>query len=151
MNIDSLREEISIQLEYLDATVDEIKALQIDLESRQPTVRELAASAKFLADFYTGIENILKRICRCCDVEMPTGDDWHAELFARFCRPTFENLPVVFDDDRRKSFAKYRQFRHVVRQGYTMQLDWELMAEGLENIGDVYAAFKSKLHELYGV
>ena len=54
MNIDSLREEISIQLEYLDATVDEIKALQIDLESRQPTVRELAASAKFLADFYTG-------------------------------------------------------------------------------------------------
>ncbi len=151
MNIDVLREEISIQLELLDATVSELEALQTDLEPRRPTVREIAASAKFLADFYTGIENILKRICRCCGVEMPTGDDWHAELFTRFCRPTFENLPVVFGDDRKKSFAKYRQFRHVVRQGYTMQLDWELMAEGLENIGDVYTAFKSKLHELYGV
>jgi hypothetical protein len=151
MNLDVLREEIGIQLERMDATVREIVAIQTDLASRRPTVRETAATAAFLADFYTGIENILKRISRCYGVPMPTGDDWHVELFGRFCEPGSQGLPVVFDTEQKKSLAKYRQFRHVVRHGYAMQLDWERMAEGVGGVQAAYAGFKARLRELFGV
>jgi hypothetical protein len=113
-------------------------------------VRETAATTAFLADFYTGIENILKRISRCHSVPVPTGDDWHAELFGRFCEPGFQGLPAIFDAEQKKSLAKFRQFRHVVRHGYAMQLDWDRMAEGVAEAGAAYAGFKAKLHALFG-
>lgn len=151
MNLDVLREEIGIQLELMDATVREIEALRVDLASRRPTVRETAATAAFMADFYTGIENILKRISRCYGVPMPTGDDWHVELFNRFCDPGFQGLPQIFDTEQKKSLAKYRQFRHVIHHGYAMQLDWERMVEGVSGVQTAYAGFKARLHELFGV
>ena len=52
--------------------------------ARQPSVREKTAAAAFLAQFYTGIENILKRICRFRSVLIPRGDTWHVELFQKF-------------------------------------------------------------------
>ena len=61
-----LGEEIAVDLEALEATVNELLAL------RRETVREKTAAAAFLAQSYNGIENILKRISRC-----------HIELF--FC------------------------------------------------------------------
>ena len=151
MNVEVLREEISIQLELLDATIRELEAIRADLESRRPTVREVAAAAAFLADVYTGAENILKRVSHCYGVKLPTGDNWHTELFNRFCPPGSQGLPVIFNDELKKSLAVYRRFRHVIHHGYAMQLDWERMAEGVENIAVVYAAFKTKLHELFGV
>jgi hypothetical protein len=39
-----------------------------------PTVREQTAAAAFLAQFYNGIENILKRISIFYEVPLPTGD-----------------------------------------------------------------------------
>ena len=151
VNLDVLREEIAIQLELMDATISEIEAIQTDLASRPPTVREKAAAAAFLADFYTGVENILKRISCCYDVTMPAGDDWHVELFGRFCEPGFQGLPGLFDAEQKKSLAKYRQFRHVIRHGYAMQLDWERMAEGVAKASVAYASFKARLHTLFGV
>lgn len=151
MNIDVLREEISIQLELMEGTVREIESLQTDLGSRKPTTREVAAAAAFLADFYTGVENILKRISRCYGVAMPVGKDWHIELFNRFCEPGFQGLPIIFDSEQKRSFARYRSFRHVIRHGYAMQLDWERMAEGVKEVNGAYTPFRASLHALYGV
>jgi len=80
-----LREEIAVELEALEATVNELLALQRDVAHREPTVREKTAAAAFLAQFYNGVENILKRISRYHDVPLPTGDTWHVDLFQRFC------------------------------------------------------------------
>jgi hypothetical protein len=151
VNLDELREEIAIQLELMDATIGEIEAIRVDLASRQPTHREVAATGAFVADFYNGLENILKRISRCYGVPMPAGDDWHAELFNRFCAPGFHGLPVIFDDQQRRLLAKYRQFRHVIRHGYSIQLDWERLTPGVENAAEVYAGFKARLHDLFSV
>ena len=57
-----LGEEIAIELEALEATVNELAALQHNVAHREPTVRESTAAAAFLAQFYNGVENILKRI-----------------------------------------------------------------------------------------
>lgn len=84
MRPDELGAEIAIKLEALGATVDELLMLQRDVAHREPTVREKAAAAAFLAQFYNGIENILKRISRYHDVPLPTGEAWHVDLFRRW-------------------------------------------------------------------
>lgn len=64
MTLAELREEISIELEMMGSVVSETVSLLNDLAGREPTVREKTAAAAFLALFYGGIENILKRIHR---------------------------------------------------------------------------------------
>jgi hypothetical protein len=77
VNADDLREEITVELEALDVTVRELSALRQDVADRDPTAREKIAAAAFLAQFYNGIENILKRISLFHDVPLPSGETWH--------------------------------------------------------------------------
>jgi hypothetical protein len=92
-----LCEEIAVELEALEATVNELVALQEDIGHGEPTVRERAAAAAFLAQFYNGIENILKRISHYHNVPLLRGETWHIELFQRFCSPPYSDLPLLFD------------------------------------------------------
>lgn len=140
-----LKNEIQIQLNLLDSTVQEIVVLRGDLADRAPTTRERAAAGAFLADFYSGIENILKRISHHYGVEPPSGDNWHLDLFIRFCNPGFSGLPVIIDDDLREPLAAYRRFRHVLHHGYVIQLQWNRMAEGINGIDLAYKKFKANL------
>ena len=88
MTARELREEIGIELDTLQTTVNELLALQRDLSERTPTLREKTAAAAFMAQFYNGVENILKRTSRHCGVALPAGETWHVDLFQRFCIPS---------------------------------------------------------------
>jgi hypothetical protein len=104
-------------------------------------VRERTAGAAFLAQFYNGIENILKHICRYSNVALPGSENWHVELFSWFCAPAYPGLPVLFDTHLAADLAPYRRFRHVAFHAYGFQLDWDRMLEGIENVESVYARF----------
>ena len=145
MTVDELREEIGIELESLDTVIREITAIRLDVAGHEPTVREKTAAAAFLAQFYGGVENILKRIHRFHGLQLPTGDTWHTDLFRRFCEPPYAHLPLLFDDMLALKMAPYRKFRHVVIHGYGFQMDWERMREGLEQLADVFGRFKTNL------
>jgi hypothetical protein len=123
MKPEELREEIAIELELMEATVRELSALQNDLAGREPTVREKTAAAAFLAQFYNGVENILKRISRFHAVPLPTSDTWHVDLFKRFCMPPYEPLPALLDEPLASALAPFRKFRHVVYHSYGFELD----------------------------
>ncbi len=69
-----LREDVGVELEALETIVQELMSLQADVADCAPTVREQTAAAAFLAQFYTGVENILKRISAYHNVPVPTGD-----------------------------------------------------------------------------
>jgi hypothetical protein len=86
--LEDLRDEVSIELTLLEATVREAVDLRRDVRERNATVREKTAAAAFLAQFYSGVENILKRLCRFHGVNLPSGETWHVELFQRFCATT---------------------------------------------------------------
>ena len=60
-----LAEQIDIEFEAIQSTVGELSSLRNDVSGRKPTVRELAAAGLFLANFYNGVENILKRANVC--------------------------------------------------------------------------------------
>jgi hypothetical protein len=147
MKPDELREEIDIELEALEMTVGELQALHQDVDGREPTVREKAAAAAFLAHFYHGIENILKRVSRYHDVPLPTGETWHVDLFQGFCSPSYSGLPVLFDESLAATLAPYRRFRHVAFRSYGFQLDWSRMAEGVANIQQVFRQLRKSLSE----
>jgi hypothetical protein len=125
-----LKEEVEIELELINSTVQELLNLHTDLTGREPTVREKTAAAAFLAQFYTGIENILKRISYFYSIPMPTGETWHVNLFKRFCEPPYIQMPVLFSKDMELLMASFRKFRHVIHHGYGFQLDWSRLQDG---------------------
>lgn len=147
MTAEELREEVGIELELLENIVGELASLRSDLGTREPSVREKTAAAAFMAQFYGGVENILKRISRFCGVPVPMGDTWHVDLFKGFCKPSHAHLPALFDETPAAAMAAYRKFRHVVYHGYGFQLDWRRMQEGMANIENVFLQFKSALQD----
>jgi hypothetical protein len=147
MTSEELREEIAVELENIETVLRELTALQEDVKGRDTTTREKTAASAFLAQFYGGIENILKRISRFHNLPLPSGEMWHVDLFKRFCEPSFLPLPVLLDRALSSDLAPYRKFRHVVHHGYGFQLDWERMSEGIENAESVYGRFKVALEE----
>ena len=147
MTSEELREEIAIELENIEMVLRELSTLYEDVKGRETSVREKTAAAAFLAQFYSGIENILKRISHFHNIPLPSGEMWHVELFKRFCEPSFPSLPVLFDELLSSDLAPYRKFRHVVLHGYGFQLDWERMTEGIEKVNDVYLRLKTIIEE----
>ena len=145
MKRDDLKEEVSIELELLEMVVSELLALMEDVGQEEPPLRDKTAAAGFLAQFYNGIENILKRICRYYEIPLPAGNAWHVALFRRFCSPPYDPLPALFDEPFSSALAPYRKFRHVVFHGYGFQLDWSRMREGIENVEEVFLGFKARL------
>lgn len=145
MTLAELREEISIELEMMESTVQEAVFLLNDLSVREPTVREKTAAGAFLAQFYGGVENILKRIHRYHGIPMPVGDSWHTDIFKRFCNPAYPPFPVLFDESLAADLSPFRKFRHVVYHGYGFQFDWERMKGGLGMVEKVYSHFSSSI------
>jgi hypothetical protein len=142
-----LWEDVAVELEAMEATVQELVALQADVAERDPTVREQTAAAAFLAHFYNGVENILKRLSHYHNVPLPTGETWHVDLFRRFCSPPHPPLPVLFDESLEATLAPYRRFRHVAFHSYGVQLEWSRMAEGVARIDNVFSQIKAKLDD----
>jgi len=145
MTSNELQEEINIEIELIEATLQELLDLSKDVAGKEPSVREKTAAAAFMAQFYSGVENILKRISYFNSVPLPTDSTWHVDLFKRFCAPPYKSLPLLFDESLALAMAPFRKFRHVVHHGYGFQLDWDRMQEGIANIKDVFLRFKSKL------
>jgi len=147
LTFEELEEEIAVELEALESTVSELLSLQGDVASREPTVREKTAAAAFLAQFYNGVENILKRISRYHNVTIPSGETWHVDLFQQYCSPIKPDLPTLLDKPMSSALAPYRRFRHVAFHGYGFQLEWERMAEGVAMIQNVFSQLKSQLSD----
>jgi hypothetical protein len=148
MTHSELRSDVAGELDQMQTVVRELIALQRDVAGRSPTLREKVAAAGFLSQFYNGVENILKRITIYHGQALPEGERWHVALFERFCdaAPSAHGLPVLFDDDLAVEMARFRGFRHVMRSSYGMELQWSLMAEGIDRVQAVFARFEQAVN-----
>jgi hypothetical protein len=142
MKYETLREEILIEFEAIEMVVDEVNSLLLELAECEPSTREKAALSSFLMQFYNGIENILKRICKYNLIPLPKGDSWHIELFEKFCYPSTEPLPVLIDDHLKLDLISLRRFRHFVHHGYSFKIEWSRMEAGVKSIDFIYKEFK---------
>jgi hypothetical protein len=147
---DELNAEVAIEFDSLQQVVSELHALRQDVAGREPTVREKTAAAAFLAQFYSGIENILKRLSRFHGVVLPSGDNWHVDLFKRFCPPVEPPLPALFDETLARQLGPFRRFRHVVHHGYGFHIEWDRMREGLDRAGPILTVVRKRVTDHLG-
>jgi len=157
MNLENLIEEIDIEFESLETIVTELLKLRQEVGNEIPSIRDLTAASAFLAQFYNGIENILKRFYRFFKKALPKGADWHITLFRSFCEPpdgklpllfSKEKLPLLFSKELEPRLVSFRKFRHVVHHGYGFKLDWEILKPGIDAVHDIFNEFKKTVRKV---
>jgi len=143
MTSEELFEELELGL--METTVLEVVALSESVSGRGVSNWEKTAASAYLAQFYMGVENILKRISKFYNVPLPKTDSWHIDLFNRFCSPSEKPLPTLFDESLKADLTGFRKFRHVVHHGYGFMLDWDRLIVGIEKIEDTFLRFRTRI------
>src|ERR1017187_8383211 len=80
---DKLRKQQAAEREQLHRLLSGIQPLLAKCRDTAPTEIELSALAATLHSFYTGVENIFKRVAVELDGEPVRGDAWHRDLLRR--------------------------------------------------------------------
>ncbi len=121
-----LKKQIAVE----EAEIAELIAFHRELldtgKQRSLTGIELSAAAAFLHSFYSGIENLFRRITIELDDELPRSGDWHRQLLRSMAQST-THRPRVISDEFQQQLKEYLQFRHLFRNIYTFRLSWERM------------------------
>jgi len=122
-----LRGEVEFELEQLSHLLEVHRDLVLKSRDHDPSSVEISALAMMLHSFYTGVENIFKRITVDSGGQILSGENWHRALLDSMLRPATRR-PIVISPETHESLGDYRAFRHVFRNAYSFDLDWEKLA-----------------------
>ena len=70
-----------------------------------------------LHSFYSGVENIFKRIALELDGRLPDSSTWHRDLLDAMARQA-QNRRAVISESLEDRLKEYLNFRHVFRPAY---------------------------------
>jgi len=143
---DKFRKQQATEREQLQRLVFGMHGLLAQCRTTDPTEIELSALAALLHSFYTGVENIFKRVAVELDGEPVRGDSWHRELLLRMKSPT-ANRPALLSGELHDSLNEYLRFRHVFRNAYSFDLDWHKMAPLVLRLEETFAMLERALNE----
>ena len=124
---DRIRKQQAIEREQLRRLLFGVDRLLAKCRETAPNEIELSALAATLHSFYTGVENIFKRVSVELDGEPLRGDAWHRELLMRMKTPT-GHRPALLSKELHDTLNEYLRFRHVFRNAYSFDLDWQKMS-----------------------
>jgi hypothetical protein len=122
-----LAKQINVEGEQLRRLIEIHSRLLAKCASQPPNEIELSALAALLHSFYTGVENIFKRVAVELDGETPRGEAWHRQLLETMAAPTSLRGALI-SESMRDTLSEYLAFRHVFRQAYSFDLRWEKMS-----------------------
>ena len=146
MKKDELVDNIKNDFIEIDRVIIEIKNVFDKLGDSTPDTIQITALSAFASQFYTGLENILKRISRYLGAELPNSTDWHLVLFKRFCDPPHLNFPVLFDKNLATELNSIRKFRHYFFHGYSFNIEWNWLNSGMRNLEPIYEIVKNSIN-----
>jgi len=124
---DKLHKQIAVELQQLNRLLEVHQPLLDKCVNEVPNEIEISALAAMLHSFYTGIENIFKRIVLESGEALPAGEAWHRSLLDLITRTGFARAAVISTPLRDK-LREYLRFRHVFRQAYSFDLRWDKMS-----------------------
>lgn len=122
-NWDRFRKQQAAEREQLARLLGTMQPLLAKCRETAPSEIELAALAAALHSFYTGVENVFKRVAVELDGEPVRGEAWHRDLLLRMKQPR-ANHPALLSPDLHDTLLDYLRFRHVFRNAYSFDLDW---------------------------
>lgn len=141
-----LLDEINLELAQLRQLMESFQFLRSDLTARTPTTVETIAAAGYLHSFYTGVENIFKRISFHLDGGPLRGENWHSRLLDSMAVPN-QSRPAVISGALRDHLYEYLNFRHVFRHAYSFHLQWSKMASLVAESEHVWILLKTALQD----
>ena len=130
---DRFQKQQATEREQLRRLLASIQPLFARCRDVVPNEIELSALAAMLHSFYTGIENIFKRVTVEVDSERVQGDAWHRELLLRMKLPG-AHRPSLLSSELHDALLEYLRFRHVFRHAYSFDLDWQKMSPLVLNV-----------------
>jgi hypothetical protein len=123
-----LEEQVAVEQAQITQLFLLYRAIIYKSSQQKPDFVELSALATMLHSFYTGVENIFKRIALEIDGHLPSGDASHRDLLTLMAQPT-PNRPAVISGELQLRLSAYLSFRHVFRHAYSFQLEWDKMQD----------------------
>lgn len=127
----ALRADIARELHNVQRLVAEAEAWRPRLADWPDTVRVRTAGG-ILHDFYCGVERLFRYIALRIDQDLPEGPDWHIQLLQRMASPIETVRPAVIDRQTSRQLDEYLRFRHLFRNVYGFDLEWERCSELLD-------------------
>ncbi len=115
------------------------------VEGDPPQKYELRVIGGILHDFYTCLERIFHKIALKVDGEVPAGDSWHADLLRQMGLEIPELRVAVIDDALEGKLREYLRFRHVFRNVYGFELDWDRFHDLVEEFEKTAANVRTQL------
>lgn len=121
-----VEEQVAVEWAQIDQLFAAYQTVISKSSQESPHFIELSALATMLHSFYTGIENIFKRIALEIDGNIPSGFASHSELLLVMAQSAASRPPVI-SETLRLRLSAYLSFRHVFRHAYSFQLEWDKM------------------------
>ena len=142
--IDVLTFEINSELQRLEQVAMELDEF---LQSVPPEPGKVLVqgSAKYLHDFYNGVERIFERIAVRVDEDLPAGCNWHTLLLQRMGQAFGTRRPAVINRNLEEQLSEYLRFRHLFRHTYGYDLKWERVRELSQELPGVLRELDNQL------
>lgn len=125
-NLQLLRALIEDELDKLARLESIFERIEprLDLPPAEVPDYDRGAIGYLLHSFYNGCENIFRAIARFFENDLG-ADSWHADLLRRMTLEVEGYRPAVIDESLFQVLNDFRGFRHVFRNNYGFELDWE--------------------------
>jgi hypothetical protein len=143
---DKFRKQQATEREQLQRLLRGFHQLLTKCRDTAPTEIELSALAATLHSFYTGTENIFKRVALELDGEPVHGDGWHRELLLRMKMPR-AGRPALLSEEPHDTLNEYLRFRHVFRNAYSFDLDWQKMSPLVLRLEETFQKLEEALDD----
>ena len=139
-----LKEQLEVEQAQLRQLFEVHRPLLEKCRIQEPDAIELSALGAFLHSFYTGIENLFRRVTLELGSRMPQGEAWHQRILQEMMQAD-ERRPTFISAELGEQLKMYLGFRHVFRQAYSFQLHWEKMAPLVLSCEETFARLQAEI------
>ena len=140
-----LAASIRSEIDHLVAVVAEAELALRDFSETTPPLRELRGIGDIVHDFYTGMERIFEKIAPELNGGVPAGSAWHRELLESMALDLPTIRPPVIGRETARILAEYLRFRHLFRNVYGFELEWERLQPLLRRLPVAWSTFQSDI------
>lgn len=142
------KKKVELELALLHRLLESQRGLLNGVKDAEPDGTELLAASALLHSFYTGVENIFKRIALEIDGSLPAGQKSHSDLLLQMDTQTGKRPPVI-PEALRMRLGEYMDFRHVFRHAYSFDLRWSKMRGLVINCDDTLSQLEAALDRFF--
>jgi predicted nucleotidyltransferase len=146
VNKRKLLTRITDEREKIGRVVKEIRESLQDIDEVPVKYRkgQEALLAQNVVNFYTGLENIFKRIAQDIDMHIPTDDGWHKDLLQQMVSSHGLRPPVI-SQKIYVSLNRILKFRHRFRNIYVFELNTKKVLETAKRVHEIFDNLSTEL------